>query len=59
MITVAFTVEVEDFGHLRPSAESKDLRFVAREDLRALDLVVTHRPIIDCYLPDGSPPYLD
>jgi ADP-ribose pyrophosphatase YjhB (NUDIX family) len=31
VITVAFTVEVEDFGHLRASAESKDLRFVARE----------------------------
>jgi ADP-ribose pyrophosphatase YjhB (NUDIX family) len=59
VITVAFSVEVEDFGHLHRSAESKDLRFVTREDLRLLDLVVTHRPIIDCYLSDGTPPYLD
>jgi ADP-ribose pyrophosphatase YjhB (NUDIX family) len=59
VITVAFTVEVEDFGRIRPSAESKELRFVARDDLRGLDLVATHRPIVDCYLSDGTPPYLD
>jgi ADP-ribose pyrophosphatase YjhB (NUDIX family) len=34
-------------------------RVVARDDLRALDLATTHRPIIDCYLSDGTPPYFD
>jgi ADP-ribose pyrophosphatase YjhB (NUDIX family) len=59
VITVAFIVEVEDFAQLRPSEESKELRFVPRDDLRAVDLVATHRPIIDCYLSTGAAPYLD
>jgi ADP-ribose pyrophosphatase YjhB (NUDIX family) len=59
VITIAFTVEVQDFGQLRASAESKQLRFVARNDLRALNLAATHRPIVDCYLSGGTPPYLD
>lgn len=59
VVTVAFTVKVDDFGPLRPSAESQELRFFERTELLELDLVATHRPIIDCYLSDGTPPYLD
>jgi hypothetical protein len=53
VVTVAFTVEVEDFGRLRSSAESERLAFVARDELGAVDLVATHRPIVDRY-PSGA-----
>jgi ADP-ribose pyrophosphatase YjhB (NUDIX family) len=59
VITIAFTVEVDDFGPLRPSDESRELRLVPKDDLRELELVATHRPIIDCYLSGAAPPHLD
>jgi ADP-ribose pyrophosphatase YjhB (NUDIX family) len=59
VVTVAFTATVESFGPLRPSAESRELRFVARDELGALELVATHRPIVERYLFDGMPPHLD
>jgi 8-oxo-dGTP pyrophosphatase MutT (NUDIX family) len=59
VVTVAFMAAVEGFRPLRPSPESRELRFVAREDLSALELVATHRPIIERHLLGGTPPYLD
>lgn len=59
VVTVAFEVDVEDFGRLRQSAESEELRFVPRDELGELDLIATHRPIVDCYLSGETPPHLD
>jgi ADP-ribose pyrophosphatase YjhB (NUDIX family) len=58
-ITIAYVVDVGDFRTLRPSGESKELRFFSKNELQLLDLAATHRPIIDRYLSAGTPPYLD
>lgn len=57
IVTLVYRVEVEDFSTLRCSAESTEMRFFSREELVALDVVETHRHIVDCYLSaptDGS-----
>jgi 8-oxo-dGTP pyrophosphatase MutT (NUDIX family) len=59
IITVVFTVGVDHFGPLRPSAESAELRFVPRGDLHAFDLVATHRPIVDRYLTGRAGPHVE
>ncbi len=59
IITIAFTVGVDDFRPQRPSSESDDLRFVSKDELQGLDVVATHRAIIDCYLSAGAPPYIE
>jgi 8-oxo-dGTP pyrophosphatase MutT (NUDIX family) len=58
-ITIAYTIDVDDFSALQPSSESQELRFFSKDELRQLDLAATHRPIIDRYLSAGTPPYLD
>lgn len=50
LMTFVYRVEVEDFGTLRLSDESEELRFFWREDLPGLDVIETSRPIIDAYL---------
>jgi ADP-ribose pyrophosphatase YjhB (NUDIX family) len=59
VITVAFAVEVRDFGLLHPSPETTELRFVRRDELERLDLAATHRPIIERYLSEETPPFVD
>lgn len=55
IISFVFRVEVENFGTLRRSEESEDLRFVGPEELERLDVIETARPIIGNYLlADGA-----
>jgi ADP-ribose pyrophosphatase YjhB (NUDIX family) len=49
-ITLAYLVEVEPFDQLRRSDESLALRFVPRDELAHLDIVETHRHIVEDYL---------
>jgi ADP-ribose pyrophosphatase YjhB (NUDIX family) len=58
-ITIAFVVRVEEIDALRPSAESAEVRLVPKGALGGLDLIATHRPIIDLYVSGGEPPYVD
>jgi 8-oxo-dGTP pyrophosphatase MutT (NUDIX family) len=50
LMTFVYRAEVEDFMGLRRSGESEELRFFRREELPALDLIETSRPILDAFL---------
>ena len=54
-----YRVEVESFDGLRASDESEELRFFARDELDALDVPATQRPVFDRYLGGGPPPHLE
>ena len=55
LVTFVYEVEVEDFGTLRHSEESEELRFFRSEQLPALDVIETARPILKAYLSaDGA-----
>jgi 8-oxo-dGTP pyrophosphatase MutT (NUDIX family) len=55
----AYLVKVESFEGLRLSAESEELRFFGRDELAALDMPATQRPVIERFLGGASPPHLD
>jgi ADP-ribose pyrophosphatase YjhB (NUDIX family) len=55
LLTFVFMANVEDFGTLRRSEESEELRFFGRDELPALDTIETSRPILEAYLdPPGK-----
>ena len=56
LLTFAYEVRVEDFGALRRSEESEELRFFRREELASLDVIETARPIIEGYVSRDVPP---
>ncbi len=47
MVIVAFSLELEEMPRLTISAESKDLRFFTREELRDIQIVITHSDIVE------------
>ena len=49
IVTLASVVEVEDFGALSLSAESTELWFFPRSELSRVDIVETHRHIVDAF----------
>ena len=50
IFSVVFLVEVADFGAPRCSKESTALRFFDQDELAQMDIVETHRHIVDDYL---------
>lgn len=50
ILTLAFRVPLMAAPEMRPSAESKDLRMVPHYELRSLDIVETHKHILETYL---------
>ena len=54
LLTFVYKAEVEDFGPLRPSEESEELRFFGPEELTLLDVIETARPVVDRYLSSNS-----
>ena len=44
---VVFGLELPEMPELTISAESKDLRFFSREELRDIEIVVTHSDIVE------------
>ena len=50
LVTVVYRAEVEDFGTLRCSDESEELRLFRPEELAGLDVIETSRPILAAYL---------
>ena len=47
MVIVVYSLELEENPQLRISAESKDLRFFAPDELEQIEIVVTHSDIIE------------
>jgi 8-oxo-dGTP pyrophosphatase MutT (NUDIX family) len=53
IVSLVYRVKIEDFAPLACSHESLELRFVPRDELAAMDIVETARPIVDAWL-DGQ-----
>jgi len=47
MVIVVFGLELETEPKLRISAESKELRFFSKEELKDIDIVITHSDIVE------------
>lgn len=47
MVIVVFALELEHAPDLRISAESRELRFFDKEELRDIEIVVTHSDIVE------------
>lgn len=47
MVIVVFGLEFEDEPKMRISAESRELRFFSKEELRDIEIVVTHSDIVE------------
>lgn len=47
MVIVVFGLELEEGTQLRISAESRQLRFFTKEELRDIDVVITHSDIVE------------
>lgn len=47
MVIVVFGLELEQQPDMTISAESRDLRFFSREELRNIEIVVTHSDIVE------------
>jgi len=47
MVIVVFGLELERQPDMTISAESRDLRFFSKEDLRNIEIVVTHSDIVE------------
>ena len=44
---MAFALELEDFPQIRISEESRDMRFFSREELKDVEIVITHSDIVE------------
>ena len=47
MVIVVFRLELETMPDMKISAESRDLRFFSGEELKDIDIVVTHSDIVE------------
>ena len=47
MVIVVFGLELEEIPHMIISEESRDLRFFSREELKDIEIVVTHSDIVE------------
>lgn len=47
MVIVVYSYEFQDEPTMRLSAESKDLRFFSREEIRDIEIAITHRDIVE------------
>ena len=53
MVIVVYKLELEEEPKIRISAESKEARFFTKEEVRGLQIPVTHRDIVEeCFLKD-------
>ena len=47
MVVVVFGLELETQANLKISQESKDLRFFSKEELKDIEIVITHSDIVE------------
>ena len=59
LMTFVYRAAVENFGTLRRSEESEELRFFRPEELGGLDVIETSRPILAAYLDPPSQLFLE
>jgi 8-oxo-dGTP pyrophosphatase MutT (NUDIX family) len=59
VMSLAFTVQVDNVSTLACSEESLELRFFSRDELRTLDIIPTVRHIVDRYLEAPATPVLE
>ncbi len=58
-VTVAYKVVVDDVRPLRLSSESGAFAWFTPPEIPVAEVIATHRPILDRYLADDPPPFLD
>jgi 8-oxo-dGTP pyrophosphatase MutT (NUDIX family) len=58
-ISLAYRVRIGDFGSLRCSPESLEVRFFTRAELRGLEIIPTVRHVVDRYLEGRPEPVLE
>ena len=47
MVIVVFGLELEEEPHMKISSESKELRFFTKEELKDIEIVITHSDIVE------------
>lgn len=47
MVIVVFSLELDDEPHMVISSESRDLQFFSKEELKDIEIVVTHSDIVE------------
>jgi hypothetical protein len=47
MVIVVFALELEQEPQIRLSAESRDMRFFTAEELKDIEIVITHSDIVE------------
>lgn len=47
MVVVVFGLELKEMPELKISAESKELRFFSKEELKDIEIVITHSDIVE------------
>ena len=47
MVIVMYGIDLEEEPQMRISAESKDLRFFTKEEIKDIEIAVTHRDIVE------------
>ena len=47
MVVVVFALELEEEPQIVLSAESRDMRFFSKEEIKNIDIVITHSDIVD------------
>ena len=51
MVIVVFGLDMEEEPKMKISSESKDLRFFSKEELKNIEIVITHSDIVeDCFI---------
>ena len=55
MVIVVYGLDFAEEPAMRISSESKDLRFFAREELKNIDIAITHRDIVEEQFLNKSP----
>ena len=55
MVIVVFGLDFPEMPQLKISSESKELRFFAKDELKDIEIVITHSDIVeDWFLKDGK-----
>ncbi len=54
MVNVVYALELTEEPRLRISPESQDLKFFTREELKNLEIVITHRDIVENHFGIGE-----
>lgn len=54
MVIVVFSLELEEEPRITISAESRDIRFFSKEELKDVEIVITHSDIVEDWFLQGN-----